>query len=172
MSADFFWRDIEGVDPERANSGDYPDPSLPTNPIYTPAVGIGPWGVPWQDGQENPDAGEKIAPSPDPQMDVPDLGWTPLPGAYDGAYRTRGPIMPWGLEPTGGLFGDQAVGRIMRFPANIPDRYDANGVNVGDYRDLLAVTLERNDTPAFTDAPSVADIVSWQPEQDFGGWDG
>jgi hypothetical protein len=80
--------------------------------------------------------------------------------------------MQWGHEVSGGWDGDQEIGRIMRFPANIPERYDANGVWVGDYRDLLAVSLERDQVPAFTDTTSVAQLLQWEPAATFGGWDG
>ena len=170
--SDSVWRTIEGENPERSNSGDFPDPPIPGTPIYTSGLEDGPWGVPWLDGLENPDAAARMAPSPDPQMDVPDIGWKALPGAYEGAYRTRGPVMQWGHEVSGGWDVDQEIGRIMRFPANIPERYDANGVWVGDYRDLLAVSLERDQVPAFTDTTSVAQLLQWEPAATFGGWDG
>jgi hypothetical protein len=64
------------------------------------------------------------------------------------------------------------MGRIMRFPANIPERYDANGVNVGDYRDLLAQTLAANSLPNFTDTEVLTNLVQWNGPAVFNGWEG
>jgi hypothetical protein len=106
-------------------------------------------------------------------MDTPDVGWQALPADYRGEYRTRGPVVAFGHEVSGGLQGDQAVGRTMRFPINIPDRYDANGVHVGDYRDLLAVSLEMNKVDTFSDTDRIDDLVSWTgPDPQFHGWEG
>jgi hypothetical protein len=92
------------------------------------------------------------------------------PGDYRGEYRTQGPVQAWGLEPSGGLLGNQAIGRVMRFPVNVPERYDANGVNVGDYRDLLAGAIAANNAPTFTDANVIEDLVTWTGDQPFAGW--
>lgn len=174
--ADFTWRDLEGENPDWGNSPNEPDPPIPHDlPIYTPGVGDnGPWGMPWIDGLENPDAViSGIQSSPDPQIDRPDVGAVMGPGDYRGEYRTLGPVRAWGLEPSGGWSGDQAIGRMMRFPANIPERYDANGVYVGDYRDILASTMAAQNRPAFTDTNVVEDLVQWMgPVSTFNGWEG
>jgi hypothetical protein len=167
---DSTWRDIEGVAVEPGDSGNYPDPPLPRNaPITTDFEG--PWGIPYLDGLESPFAAtDQFTPSPEPQIDKPDVGWAMGPGDYRGEYRTLGPVQAWGHEVSGGWFGDQAVGRIMRFPANIPERYDANGVNVGDYRDLLAGSIAANKVPMFTDTNIIDDLVTWTGDDTFSGW--
>jgi hypothetical protein len=166
----FAWRDLEGTDPRTPlGAPDQPSPPIPSTPIVTAIDG--PWGLPWIDGLEEPGAPSGLLrPSPEPQIDTPDVGWTMPPGAYRGEYRTQGPVQQWGLEPSGGLGGDQAVGRTMRFPVNIPERYDVNGVNVGDYRDLLAGQLAMNNAPTFTDANVIDDLVLWDGNQPFAGW--
>lgn len=174
--AEFTWRYLEGVDPEPANSGSLPDLPLTSEPVYTPAVGNnGPWGMPWMDGLEDPNATiTGLGLSPNPQVDTvsgQDVGGVIGPGDYRGEYRTRGPVQAWGLEASGGWNGDQAIGRMMRFPANIPERYDANGVNVGDYRDILASTIQMNNYPTFTDNNVIDDLVQWTgPDNTFAGW--
>lgn len=175
-AAAFTWRDLEGVVPNGPSDYTaYPDMPIPHNaPVTTPAVGDwGPWGLPYLDGLEDPNATTGLLkPTADVQMDRPDVGWQMGPGDYRGEYRTRGPVQPWGLEPTGGFSGNQAIGRIMRFPANIPERYDVNGVNVGDYRDLLAQTLASNSVPEFTDTEVVENLVQWSGPSSFAGWEG
>lgn len=167
----FAWRDLEGNDPRwPMGAPNQPSPPLPRNAPIITAID-GPWGLPWLEGLEDPDASSGLLrPSKNPQIDEPDVGWTMPPGAYRGEYQTLGPVQPWGLEPSGGLTGDQAVGRTMRFPVNIPDRYDANGVNVGDYRDLLAGALDANNAPTFTDTNVVDDLVYWDGSRPFTGW--
>jgi hypothetical protein len=161
MEEAFTWRDLEGNQPEY-NSGDKPNPPLTSEPITTRIEG--PWGLPWLDGLEDPAAPTGLTvTSPNPQIDQPDIGGVIGPGDFEGAFRTRGPVQAWGLEPSGGLWGDQAIGRTMRFPVNIPDRYDANGVWVGDYRDSLAGQLAANAQPAFTETDSVEDLITWVP---------
>jgi hypothetical protein len=174
-AAAFTWRSLEGVEPN--GPGDYtyePGPSIPAVPVTTPAISDwGPWGTPYLDGLEDPHAGTGLPkPTADPQIDTPDVGWSMPPGDYRGEYRTRGSVQPWGFEPGGYLGGDDAMGRIMRFPANIPERYDANGVNVGDYRDLLAQTLAANSLPNFTDTEVLTNLVQWNGPAVFNGWEG
>jgi hypothetical protein len=175
-AAAFTWRSLEGVVP--GGAGQYthePDMPIPPVPVTTPTVSDwGPWGTPWLDGLEDPFATMSgiTRPSPNPQIDEPDVGWQMPPGDYRGEYRTRGPVQPFSHEATGGFSGNQAVGRIMRFPANIPERYDVNGVNVGDYRDLLAQTLEANSVPEFTDTEVVSSLVQWTGPSTFNGWEG
>ncbi len=166
----FTWRDLEGEDPRYPlGAPDQTGPPIPATPVVTAIEG--PWGLPWVDGLEEPTVPTGLLrPSAEPQMDTPDVGWAMLPGPYRGEYRTLGPVRAWGLEPSGGLGGDQAVGRTMRFPVNIPERYDANGVHVGDYRDLLAGQLAVNAAPSFTDANVIDDLVLWDGRQDFAGW--
>lgn len=167
---DATWRDLEGNDPRwDVGAPDQPAPPLSSVPIITAIEG--PWGLPWLDGLEDPSATTGLLkPSPDPQIDRPDVGWVMPPGAYRGEYRTLGPVQQFGLEPSGGLSGDQAIGRTMRFPVNVPERYDANGVNVGDYRDLLAGSLAINNAPTFTDENIITDLVQWDGKQPFAGW--
>ena len=164
----FVWRDLPATNPGW-ESGDTPNPPIPrSEPIETRLEG--PWGLPWMDGLETPSIPTGLLkPSPDPQMDRPDVGGVIGPGAYQGAFRTRGPVQAWSHEPSGGLTGDQAIGRTMRFPVNVPDRYDAAGVWVGDYRDLLAGQLIANNQPTFTEANSIEDLISWVPPR-FAGY--
>lgn len=164
------WRDLEGVTPAWLDA-ELPDPPLPRSEPITTRI-EGPWGVPWIDGLEDPNASSGLShPSPNPGLDTPDIGWVMPPGDYRGEYRTRGPVQQFGHEVSGGLWGDQALGRTMRFPANIPDRYDANGVWVGDYRDSLASQLEANSQPAFSDVNTIDDLVTWTGPPKFAGWE-
>lgn len=165
---DFVWRDLPATDPGW-ESPDTPNPPIPrTQPIETRIEG--PWGLPWMEGLEQPNAPTGLSrPSKDPQIDQPDVGGVIGPGPYRGEYRTRGPVEAWGHEPSGGVWGDQAIGRTMRFPVNIPDRYDANGVWVGDYRDSLAQTVAVNNMPSFTEANAIEDLITWVPPS-FSGY--
>ncbi len=160
------WRDLHtGVDPV------WYDPTLadgatdqagdPGEPVDTRLEG--PWGLPWFEGLENPftDSGLPLISSMNPTYPEEDVGKLPIVGAYEGAFRTHGPVVAWGLEPSGGLGGDQAIGRIMRFPANIPDRYDPNGVWNVDYRDELAATIAANAQPYVTDDDVTASLLSF-----------
>jgi hypothetical protein len=161
------WRDIDtGVNPEYANweeaNAATDGPAIPMDaPIDTRLEG--PWGVPWWDGLEDPYALARVAQSANPLPWSPneDVGGAPAKGAYEGAFRTRGPVQAWGLEPSGGLFGDQAVGRIMRFPANIPERHDANGVWNTDIRDELASAIAVNDLPYTSDINVTTGLLDW-----------
>lgn len=169
------WRDLEGVGPGSVTwNPDGPNPTIPRDATINARL-EGPWGLPWIEGLEDPNASSgMVSPSPNPQIDQPDVGWKMGPGDYEGAFRTRGPIQAWGHEVSGGLWGDQALGRTMRFPANIPDRYDANGVWVGDYHDLLAATLQANEVPMFADEiGGIEALVQWTGNTStFTGWEG
>lgn len=167
----FTFRDLIGEDPHwPMGAPDQPNAPLPRDePVYTRIEG--PWGLPWVEGLEDPNAPSGLLkPTADPQIDVPDVGWAMPPGDYAGEYRTSGPVQQFGLEPSGGLSGDQAIGRTMRFPVNIPDRYDVNGVHVGDYRDLLIGSLAVNNLPSFSDTMVIEDLVLWPGDTGFGGW--
>lgn len=148
------WRDLNtGVNPSWADptqaDGANDGPGIPSEPIVTRIEG--PYGLPWFDAQESPFVTTGLETSPDPTYPNEDVGRLPIVGAYEGAFRTHGPVRAFGHEVSGGLTGDQALGRIMRFPANIPDRYDANGVDIGDYRDELAAAIAANDAPSISD---------------------
>lgn len=160
------WRDLNtGVDPVWATPTDADGATDaagdPGAPITTRLEG--PWGLPWWDGLENPDAATNLFFIESPEISYPNesVGAVAIVGVYEPAVRTHGPIVAWGHEPSGGLDGDQAMGRIMRFPANIPDRYDANGVWNVDYRDELAAVLAANDQPTITDAQVNDNILAW-----------
>lgn len=164
------WQDIAtGVNPEYANwedaDGATDNAGTPAGPINTRLDG--PWGYPWWDGQENPNALAPLPFSPDPLPWSPyeTVGQLPAKGAYEGAYRTLGPVRAWGHEPSGGLGGDQAIGRIMRFPANIPERYDANGVFNNDIRDDLAAAMTANNTSYVTDSAITWDLLQWSGDR-------
>jgi hypothetical protein len=170
------WRDIEGVDPQW-QTPEWADaatdqPSTPPEPIYTRIDG--PWGVPYFDGLEDPNIswhGPLLSSAnPLPWTPEEDVGAQEIVGAYDGAYRTSGPVQAWGLEPSGGMFdtdygiqvNDQAIGRLMRFPANIPERWDGNGVYTGnDYRDELVALIANGDIPIVSDAEVTTNLTLW-----------
>jgi hypothetical protein len=161
------WRDLEtGTDPQWATpeeaDGANDGPGMPDEPITTRLEG--PWGLPWWDAVEDPykrvfDVAVSADPLPwSPQEDV---GGLPMLGAYEGAYRTRGPVTAWGHEPSGGLSGDQAIGRIMRFPANIPERFDPYGVWNTDPRDDLAAAMAVDELPYYSDAQTTQNLLLW-----------
>lgn len=160
------WRDLyTGTDP---NFGDPENADGALDAAGTPSEPIatrldGPWGLPYWEGLEDPSSptGLPFTESPNPSLPNVSVGAEPISGAYEGAFRTHGPVTAWGYEPSGGLWGDQAYGRIMRFPANIPDRYDANGVFVGDYRDELAAAIASNDMPDISDSEVTTMLVNW-----------
>jgi hypothetical protein len=162
------WRDLyTGVNPEFANREEAnaanDGPGTPPEPIATRLEG--PWGLPYWDGLEDPDAKVDVRQSPDPLPWSPyeDIGNAPRLGAYEGAYRTRGPIQAWGHEPSGGLWGDQAIGRIMRFPANIPERFDPYGVFTTDPRDDLAAAIAVDELPYRNETIIITDLLEWTP---------
>lgn len=167
------WRDLStGVNPEwlnreeanAANDG----PGTPPEPIDTRLEG--PWGLPYWDGLEDPFVHVDIPQSATPLPWSPneDIGGVARLGAYEGAYRTRGPVQAWGHEPSGGLWGDQAIGRIMRFPANIPERFDPYGVWDTDIVDDVAAGMDVNDLPYANDAAITTSLLQWPNV--FGRW--
>jgi hypothetical protein len=139
------------ADPENAD-GATDDAGIPGAEIDTRLDG--PYGLPWWDGFEDPFAKTGLFQSQDLSMADPAVGASPIVGAYEGAFRTRGPVVAFGYE-------DQAVGRIMRFPAIIPERYDADGVFDTDYRDTLAQALINNSMPYVTDAEVTTGLMTW-----------
>lgn len=156
------WKDLAtGVDPVYAHPEDADGANdaigIPDRPIYTRIEG--PWGLPWFDAKEDVAAPTGLFKSPNPTYPNEDVGALPIVGPYDGAYRTHGPVRAWGHEPSGGLHGDQSIGRIMRFPANIPERYDANGVHNPDYLDLLAQAIANGNEPIVTDAQYTTELI-------------
>lgn len=156
------WRDLNtGInpnfgDPEWAD-GATDQPGDFGEPITTRLEG--PWGLPWFEGIEDPKAVSGLFSSPNPSYPYEDLGAEPIVGAYEPAVRTLGPVQAWGHEPSGGIYGDQAIGRIQRFPANIPERYDRNGVWNIDYRDELAAVLAYGNQPIVSDAEVTTSLV-------------
>lgn len=160
------WRDLEtGVNPEwmnpEENNGANDGPGTPVAPIYTRLEG--PWGLPWWDAVEDPYIRTPITTSPNPSAWSPneDVGGEAMIGAYEGAYRTRGPVQAFGHEPSGGLWGDQALGRIMRFPANVPERFDAYGVWNTDLRDDLAGAMAVGELPYESDTTVTTNLLQW-----------
>lgn len=161
------WRDLNtGVNPawgfpEDAD-GALDQAGTPAEPVHTRLEG--PWGLPWWDGLEDPnwqwDELGLVA-SPDPTYPREDIGAAPIVGAYEPAVRTRGPVYKWSHEPSGGIYGDQSIGRIMRFPANIPERYDQNGVWNLDYRDELAGSIAANESPMVSEAEYTTSLLLW-----------
>lgn len=158
------WRDLPtGVNPAWGNptdaDGALDQAGTPPEPIPTRLEG--PYGLPWFEGLEQPFVVTGLDSSMNPTYPEEDVGKQPIVGAYEGAYRTHGPVVQFGLEPSGGLYGDQAVGRIMRFPANIPERYDANGVSFIDYRDELAASIAANDVPIVSDTEITTSLLQY-----------
>ena len=167
------WRDLAtGVNPEWANheeaNGANDGPGTPAEPIYTRLEG--PWGLPYWDAVEDPYVRTPVEISPNPLPWTPDqeVGGNAMIGAYEGAYRTRGSVQAWGHEPSGGLWGDQALGRIMRFPANAPERFDPYGVFTTDIRDDLAASLANDNLPYDTTTTVTTGLLQWPNVQ--GRW--
>ena len=156
------WRDLDtGQNPFWAEPEEMlNDRGFPDVPITTRVEG--PWGIPWWDGLEDPTSPTGLpGESPNPTHPDESVGGRMGPGAYTAAFRTLGPVRAWGHEPSGGPTGDQAIGRIMRFPANIPERWDPNGVQSIDYRDSLAAAIFANNAPVVTDADVTDHLVYW-----------
>lgn len=156
------WQDLNtGTNPAYINKEDADGATdaagIPDSPVATRIEG--PWGLPWWDAKEDPNAPTGLYSSPNPTYPFEDVGGLPIVGAYDAAYRTRGPVHAWGHEPSGGLGGDQAIGRIMRFPANIPERYDANGVWNIDYLDELAQAVANGNEPIVSEAEYTTELI-------------
>ncbi len=161
------WRDLEvGVNPEIVDheqaNGANDGPGIPREPIYTRLEG--PWGLPWYDAVEDPYKRADFIPiSPNPNV------WSPYEddnrlarlADYEGAFKSRGGVQAWGHEPSGGLSGDQALGLIMRFPANIPERYDPNGVFNTDIRDDLAAGMYNDTLPYQSDTAVTTGLLQW-----------
>lgn len=163
-------RDIDtGVDPvwdePTEADGALDEGSIPDEPIATRLEG--PWGYPYFEGLEDPytlvgDIPLTADPLPwSPSEGTSEVGNLPRVGAYEGAFRTIGPVTAWGHEVSGGLDGDQALGRIMRFPANIPERYDPYGVFDTDYRDDVALALDLDNLPYYDDASVTSSLLNW-----------
>lgn len=161
------WRDLDtGVDPthpEEANA-DLAAGRIPELPIETRLEG--PWGYPWYDAVEDPFASTGLYQSADPLPWSPsegtaEAGNLPIVGAFEPAFHTLGPVQAWGHEPSGGLNGDQALGRIMRFPANRPERYDEFGVWNTDPRDELAGAMDVDDLPYYDTATITTSLLQW-----------
>jgi hypothetical protein len=161
------WQDLTtGVDPTALSHKEDADGATdqagtPSTPIVTRIEGGGAMVLPWWDAKEDPAAltGLYASPNPTPWVNEQDAGGRPIVGAYEGAVRTRGPVYQWGHEPSGGLNGDQAIGRILRFPANKPERYDANGVWNIDYADELAEAIASNGAGVVTESEYVRELL-------------
>lgn len=165
------WRELEtgtkdeSAWPENADAA-FDQVPIPLEPIVTdledkqggPAMVL-----PWFDAKEDPQAPTGLYASMDPTYPYWDVGGKSIVGAYEGAVRTRGPVYQFGLEPSGGLWGDQAIGRIMRFPANIPSRYDPYNdyVYLGDQRDEMAQAVWNYDTDPPSDDEVYASLINF-----------
>jgi hypothetical protein len=160
MAASGVYRGIvTGVTPGEAADGALDQAGIPDAPIRTDFQG--PWGQPWFDGLEDPyiSSGTPMLQSPEPHYPDESFGAIPIVGPYDGSYRTVGPVREWGHEPSGGLYGNQALGRIMRFPTNWVERYDRNGVKLGDYRDELAAAIASNGQGVVSEAEYTTELL-------------
>ena len=129
-------------------------PDIPVDTDMTFAVGI-----PYFDGLEDPNAPGLGWSSPNPQYPNEDEGALPIVGAYDGAYGTRGPVISFGHEVSGGPYGDQALGKRQVFLPYVPERYDANGVQVGDYADVVAAAVASGQIPTPDENEALASIL-------------
>lgn len=113
---------------------------IPAGPITTKLPGA----PAWYDGLEDPFTGPMLPLSElQPYADQTVGAQTP-PGAYEGSFRTHGPVDGFGHEVSGGWWGDQAIGRRQKFSPYIPERYDRNGVQMPSYADELAAALAHN----------------------------
>jgi hypothetical protein len=152
------WRSFEGAPTDPINAQGARDigpiPPGDDETIFLPAV-----GVPWGDVQENPEADGPALYTNDPSLPFPNVGELPLVGAYEGAFATKGPVVDWGFEPSGGLLGDQQTGRVMRFETPVPDRYDPNGVQDGSWADSLAARLAYGDGGYVSDAEYTTSLI-------------
>lgn len=149
-----------GVDKDK--KGGYADgsldaPGMPALPIATDMTFA--VGIPWYDGQEDPAAPGLDWSSAEPHYPVDDEGALPIAGAYDGAYNTRGPVVNFGHEVSGGPYGDQALGKRQVFLPYVPERYDANGVQVGDYADVVAAAVAAGNIPQPDESEYLASIL-------------
>lgn len=134
-------------------------PLLPEDMILPQAV-----AAPWFDGHEDPyayPAGMPFLESPEPQYVDQSAGASMPPGAYDGTYYTHGPVSYGlgGMDESGGLGGDQALGRRMKFDPYIPERYDANGITMPSYADELAAAIAANGQGQVTDAEMTTSLL-------------
>jgi hypothetical protein len=160
MTATGVWRYLPtGTTPNEQADGALDQTGIPSAPIRTDLPGPG--SAPWYEGLEDPyaDTGIPFLQSPDPKYPDESVGALPIVGAYDGTYRTVGSVQAWGHEPSGGLAGDQAYGRIMRFPVNSVSRYDSHGVKTGDYRDELAAAIAYNGQGEVTEAEYTTQLL-------------
>jgi hypothetical protein len=166
---DGVWRDLHtGVDVATMDdmSPAFDQPGIPLDrPIDTRLEG--PAAIPWWDGLEDPFNYVDFLPeSPNPLPWCPSegtyaTGARPRLGAYEGGVRTRGAVQAWSSEVGGGLWADQWTNRIMRFPANIPERYDPYGVYNTDIRDDLAASLANGDQVYQTDTTVTTGLLQW-----------
>ena len=162
------WRDLyTGANPHYDDplnaDGALDAPGTPGEPIATRVEGGSAAVLPYWEGLEDPGAETGLYASPDPAPWVihQDAGGAPIVGAYEGAFRTQGAASPhWGLNESGGLTGDQAMARIMRFPANIPDRSDPNGVTNADWLDLMAADVAHNGMGQVTENEYTTELIT------------
>jgi len=151
------WRDLNtGVNPAYSEptdaNGALDQTGDPGAPIDTRLEGGSAIVLPWWEGYEDPESPTGLTQSMEPTYPDESVGWQPIAGAYDGNFRTVGPVRAFGYE-------DQAMGRIMRFPANVPDRYDTNGVWNTDYMDELAAIIANNNQPLVTEAEYTTSLL-------------
>lgn len=122
--------------------------------VFLPAQGF-----PWGDAQEDPEAYTGLGFTKDPEVFDPSGGNSQIVGAYEGAFQTQGPIVPFGYEVSGGMSGDQAIGRTMRFANNGPERYDPNGVQFPSWADELAASLYYNGQGLVSENESTTNLI-------------
>lgn len=168
------WRELqtgtkpEAAWPENANAS-FDQTPIPAEPITTDLEnfqGGAAMVLPWYDAKEDPAADTGMYSSMDPTYPHQDVGGESITGTYEAAVQTRGPVYQWGHEVSGGLWGDQELGRIMRFPANVPARYDPynNYVWSGDYRDELAAAIANNGMGYVTEPEYVESLLMFHGE--------
>ena len=122
--------------------------------------------TPWIDGYEDPQASTGLMASPDPSLMVPDVGASPIVGAYEGAVRTEGPASYWpGQEVSGGPYGDQALNRRMMFRLPIvmagPDTPIEGKVQDTHWQDELAASILNNGQGTVSDSDINQSLILW-----------
>lgn len=143
--------DTEGGGDEYGQSG------IPDGPITT--ILPNQTGVPWVEGLEAPESAPSLPWTADPQYEDFTTGAMPAPGAYEGSFRTSGPVVGFGHEVSGGPYGDQALGRRQKFSPYIPERYDRNGVQMPSYADELAAALAYNGQGQVSESEYTTDLL-------------
>lgn len=125
--------------------------------------------LPWIDGLEDPEASTGLLSSPDPSLPEPDIGKSPIVGAYEGAVRSEGPTSYFpGYEVSGGPWGDQALGRRMLFKIPLvmagQDAAFEGKVQDTNWQDELAAAIMHNGQGEITNEEVTNRLLLWEGE--------